>query len=148
MFKFLKRKKMTKFKNGDKAKFLGCVAGRVSSNNRQVSKGDILTVMSYHCANNVQGYYISRDGCNNLGFVYDYELETCIVLKELIQKRIEELEAESTIEKAKLEYLESVGVEEYDEKEFKAYQVLKIMGIDDINKAKQVAKLFEKSCSC
>jgi len=63
---------------------------------------------------------------------------------EQIQKTILEKEAEIVTLKNQLDFINEIGEENYDDNDFKAYQILKEIGITDIKKAKAIVKILLK----
>lgn len=65
--------------------------------------------------------------------------------KETIKKEIDELKAEIKEKESKLECMEEMGVEEYNEDEVKVYTALKALGSKSslIEKTKTIAKLLK-----
>ena len=83
------------------------------------------------------------------GWVYDYELKSQLStvedLKNQIidnEEEISELNIKNDLLKTKLEFMETQGIENYSDEDFKAYLVLKELGIDDFAKAKNIVKIL------
>jgi len=83
------------------------------------------------------------------GWYYEYELKEVTntiedidsdinILKEEITKKGEEIKALEI----KKEFMITMNIDSFDEEAFKAYQVLKVLGIDDFDKAKQITKIL------
>jgi len=125
----------------------GCqeVIGKITRKNPVVNSSYNGAIASYSMQIN------SLDGqpyCYNCT-VYDYELAPSVINMETIEteikeakEKIEELKTRIQDCEDKKKFLTEQGIEEFSDEEFKAYQVLKVMGIDDINKAKQITKIL------
>ena len=81
--------------------------------------------------------------------VYSHELTPNVINLETLNEEIEEAKKEiaKLTEKIKdcedkKKFLTEQKIEEFSDEDFKAYQVLKVMGIDDIEKAKQITKIL------
>lgn len=81
--------------------------------------------------------------------VFGYELALNVINIETLNKEITETKEEivKLTEKIKdcedkKKFLTEQKIEEFSDEDFKAYQVLKVMGIDDIEKAKQITKIL------
>jgi hypothetical protein len=92
-----------------------------------------------------------RDGkdYNGDGWVYEYELKAQLSTSEDLKNQIIENEEEisdlnikNNLLKTKLEFMETQGIENYSDEDFKAYLVLKELGIDDFAKAKNIVKIL------
>lgn len=131
--------------------------GKNSSHNNNYIKGRTtiveVTGQSSNAVYNIR--VISMDGVprceTSSGWVYDYELESISTNAESIAESIEYLEKEKeeidsniSILKTKLEFLTTQNIKDFNEEEFKAYLVLKELGIDDFAKAKNIVKILGK----
>jgi hypothetical protein len=83
------------------------------------------------------------------GWVYEYELKALLSTSEDLKNQIIENEEEisdlnikNNLLKTKLEFMETQGIENYSDEDFKAYLVLKELGIDDFAKAKNIVKIL------
>lgn len=134
--------KQGKFKNGDKVvmKEIGC-CGKASSCNNTPKGTKLVITTPYHSA--VDSYNISLPNGVGTGWVYDYEIELDITTKEQLTKELREICLQLEDTRAKLEFLNAQGLDEFDSEEFKAYQVLKVLGIDDVKKAKEIVRLLK-----
>lgn len=81
--------------------------------------------------------------------VFGYELVPNVINLETLNEEITETKEEiaKLTEKIKdcedkKKFLTEQKIEEFSDEDFKAYQVLKVMGIDDIEKAKQITKIL------
>jgi hypothetical protein len=86
---------------------------------------------------------------SNNGWVYDHELQPIEIDVNYISERISEIAAdiskkqdEVDVLQLKLEFINKFGLKTFKEDEFKAYQVLKELGIDDIEKAKKIVSIL------
>lgn len=138
---------MSKFKVGDKVKLRFAPSGKPSSSNSNISKcGQYIVGSQYNTGNGHKAYNITHDaGGGDAGWVYEHEIvgsET----KEEITKQIDELQSEIECLKSKLEWMDEVGVDEYDEDEFKVYETLKTLQDNDLDiksKTKLIASLIK-----
>ncbi len=137
---------MSKFKVGDKVKLKYAPSGKPSSSNSNISMGGQYIVGSqYNTSNGYESYNITHAAGGDAGWVYVHEIvgsET----KEDITKQIDELQSEIECLKSKLEWMNEVGVAEYDEDEFKVYETLKTLQNDDLDikaKTKLIASLIK-----
>lgn len=95
------------------------------------------------------GYYVG----NQYNF-YEYELEVGPYNKEAIQKQIDsvnekksELDKEITDLNAKMEWMDAVGVDEFDEDEYKVYKTLSLLednNVGKVEKMREIAKLIKQ----
>jgi hypothetical protein len=138
--------KTYKYKIGDKVKLKKTPKCKVPSNNNYIGVKGYFTIQSYQEPSGsivTPGYYINNGGAS-CGFVYEYEIgeET----KEDILKQLESLQSDIDCLKSKLEWMDEVGVYEYDEDEFKVYGTLKTLQDDDLSlkdKTKLIASLIK-----
>ena len=138
------KKNMTKFKTGDKCVFLGAQVGKAFSN-INLAKGTKVTILgpyNYSGQCGSEGYNLQANGIN-AGFAYAYELGYDIIKIEDLEKEITDAKSELEIMESKLEFIKQFGLKSFDEEEFKAYKVLKVMGFDDIEKAKEIVKILK-----
>ena len=157
--KFKKKKMNTyKYKIGDKVKLKETPKCKLSSGNGYLNKGGYFTIQSYHNQRGIHagggttfisekgtlGYYVNNEYGTSCGYVYEYEIgeET----KEEILEQLESLQSDIDCLKSKLEWMDEVGVCEYDEDEFKVYGTLKTLQDDDLSlkdKTKLIASLIK-----
>jgi len=96
----------------------------------------------------------ARAGCVELpcgSWYYDYELKSLTSNVESIDLEIKELKESISVAEAEIKELEErkqfmseMKVDNFDDEQYKAYQVLKVLGIDDFEKAKQITKILSK----
>ena len=113
---------------------------------------------SISCDNRYSVAEISKDGCcstNTGGWVYDYELAPLVYSIDEIKEQIVNLKSniadkytEVNLLEDKLAFMTEHGVENFNEEEFKAYQVLKELGIDDFEKAKRITQILSNKIGC
>lgn len=122
---------MQKFKIGDKVKVIG------NTNHHGSSIGDVLTIKK-------------SDGITytvkETGWAYKpQDLELCILTKHELEEKIHKLNTLVETLKAKIAYLEEVGLDQFDDSEYKVYKALKTLETSDslINKAKVIAELIK-----
>lgn len=134
---------MKTFKKGDKCKYIGTVVGKSASGLGLAAN----TEVTIYCkvAGYTNKYYVITPSGSSSSWVYDYELQLSVVTEEEILSNIAKLEEEIKLEKTKLEYLKLSGSKAFDEREFKIFSAMKILGIDSLEKAREIAKIFE-SC--
>lgn len=111
------------------------IVGTLSGHNMPL--GSQLTVRAYN------GQFVQMNE-THLNF-YEADLKELAVTKEVVQRRMEIARDEADILAMKLAYLDETGLDRIDEKEFKSYQVLKLVGDGDLSlaeKAVQIAKLL------
>lgn len=155
----LKRKKM-KIEVGKTYKVVTTPNGKQSSHGLGASQGQCLDVVvkvtkEHKCGGGGQTQYtcsvITYNGQSYQGQYnyYEYELKPNAINLETIEEDIKgakdkmvELETEIKDLEEKKQFLITQKIEEFSDEDFKAYQVLKVMGIDDINKAKQITKIL------
>ena len=155
----LKRKKM-KIEVGKTYKVVTTPKGKQSSSGLGVSQGQCLDVVvkvtKEHkgCGGGQTQYTCSVITYNGQSYqaqynYYEYELKPNVINLETIEEDIKgakdkmvELETEIKDLEEKKQFLITQKIEEFSDEDFKAYQVLKVMGIDDINKAKQITKIL------
>lgn len=138
---------MSKFKVGDKVRLKHAPSGKPLSTNSNISRGGQYIVGSqYNTSNGYEAYNITHaSGGLDAGWIYVHEIvgsET----KEEITKQIDELQSEIDCLKSKLEWMNEVGVDEYDEDEFKVYETLKTLQDNDLDikdKTKLIASLIK-----
>jgi hypothetical protein len=143
---FKKKKSMGEIKKGDKVKLRFAPSGKPTSNNTNINSGGTYVIGNQHDTGNIyKAYYITHVAGANAGWVYEYEIvgpET----KEDIAKQIDELQSEIDCLKSKLGWMNDVGVDEYDEDEFKVYETLKTLQDNDLDlkaKTKLIASLIK-----
>jgi hypothetical protein len=137
--------KKDKFKVGDECKFLGCrIPNKPSSSYSGCKVGDIVTITEKRNSDcgSPDSYFVS-DGTHDSGWVYIHEIELLVETIENIQLSIEEKEKELESLKLKLEFINKYGLKCYNAEEFKAYEILKVLGIDDIEKAKKIVEILK-----
>lgn len=131
------RTKNPKLKSGMKVK----VIANTANHNQPI--GSIVTLTGVNLNN-----YGDCNARNSAGQIYTFYTTDFVVLamtKEEILKAIEELKIEIKTEETKLQFLKETGQEEYDEDEFQAYQVLKLVAskkTTQLEKAKQIVKIL------
>lgn len=117
--------------------------------------GDVFTVkiLSEKNCNQYNIASITKNGKpyteSKNGWVYDHELRPIEISLEFINQCINEISAEISkkqtevdILKLKVEFINNFSLKSFREDEFKAYQVLKELGIDDIEKAKKIVSIL------
>ena len=137
---------MSEIKKGDKVKLRFAPKGKPTSSNSNISMGGQYIVGDpYNASNSYKAYYITWVTGGAAGWVYEHEIagpET----KEDIAKQIDKLQSEIDCLKSKLEWMNDVGVDEYDEDEFKVYETLKTLQDNDLDlkaKTKLIASLIK-----
>jgi hypothetical protein len=115
--------------------------------------GTVLYIVNKNNTCGCTGYNVSYDknALSAVGYVYEIELRAFAATIADMVKVITELEKD-IIEKQKeiedyklrIKFIETCGLETFDEEEFKAYEVLKIIGVDDIEKARSVIKILNR----
>jgi hypothetical protein len=142
-----KKKSMDKFKVGDKVKLRPAPKGKPSSSNSNINLGGTYVIGGQHDTGNIyKGYYITNVAGANAGWVYEHEITSFEETKEDITKQIEELQSEIDCLKSKLNWMNEVGVDIYDEDEFKVYETLKTLQNDSLDiksKTKLIASLIK-----
>lgn len=137
---------MSKFKVGDKVKLRFAPSGKPSSSNSNISKcGQYIVGSQYYTSNGHKAYNINYVAGGDAGWVYVHEIAGSET-KEDITKQIDELQSEIECLKSKLEWMNDVGVDAYDEDEFKVYETLKTLQNDDLDikdKTKLIASLIK-----
>jgi hypothetical protein len=66
---------------------------------------------------------------------------------ESIQQEILKKEAEIANLNTQLDFIKEVGEDNYNDDDFKAYQILKEIGITDIHKAKAIVRILQQKIS-
>ena len=137
---------MNKFKVGDKVKLRFGPSGKGTSSNSNINLGGYYYIQGdYNTGNGYKAYNITHVAGGSAGWVYEHEIvgsET----KEEITKQIEELQSEIECLKSKLDWMNEVGVDEYDDDEFKVYETLKTLQNDSLDiksKTKLIASLIK-----
>lgn len=131
------RAKNPKLKVGMKVKVIANTA------NHCQPIGSIITLTNVNLNN-----YGDCNGRNSAGQIYTFyttDIVPLVMTKEEIVKEIEKLKSAIKIEEAKLQFLRETKQEEYDDEEFQAYQVLKLVAskkTTQLEKAKQIVKIL------
>jgi len=142
---------MSKFKTGDKVRLQPTPKGKPSSGNSYLNTHNGTTFViqkPYITPDGNSGYYImfEFESGGGVGWVYEYEIKNSEETKEDIIKEIEELQSQVDCLKSKLDWMEEVGVDKYDEDEFKVYETLKTLQNEDLDikgKTKLIASLIK-----
>ena len=138
----LKFKKM-KFKRGDECVLIKDTCRGGSNFGKPI--GTIVYIISEYknCGKNGYNVSLTPDSCGHAGYVYEDEIRLNVIKLEDLKKEVLEKELEIKSLKSKIEYLETYGIDTFDQEEFQAYQVLKVIGIDDIKKAREIVKILK-----
>ena len=147
----LKTKKMEKIIIGKEYWVIQTPAGKPTSNGQGTRPGDakVKVKILNKGGGGANSYQASppTGGCGS--WYYDYELKSTISDVESIDSEITELkktilDSENEIKEleGKKQFMSDMKVDSFDEESFKAYQVLKVLGIDDFEKAKQITKIL------
>ncbi len=132
---------MGKFKKGQKCKIAKTTVG---GSNYVGSVGSLVTIISDpYLYSGKTAYQVSQPYSTSNGFLFEDELESLSLTKKELNLQIEKLQTEIEEVKNKLSFLEKTGLDEFDDDEFKAFEILKVIGIDDIQKARQIVKLLK-----
>lgn len=131
-FKKKKLKKMDyKFKSGDEVVVTLCTS---------LPNGSNLPMPYSHN----KAYWVSSvKGATHIGYIYEFEISSCLMKKDEIEAEITRKEEEIKDLKEKLDFINSSGGDTFNEDEYKAQQVLKLMGFDDIKKAKELIRILK-----
>ena len=145
---FKKNKSMSKFKVGDKVRLQPTPKGKLSSNNGYLNtyNGTTFVIQKPYNGGSGNGYHILFESGSSAGWVYDYEIVGYEQTKEEIIKEIEELQSQVDCLNSKLDWMNEVGVDKYDEDEFKVYETLKTLQNEDLDikgKTKLIASLIK-----
>ena len=139
---------MSKFKTGDKVRLQPTPKGKPSSGNSYLNthNGTTFVIVNPYNSGSGNGYHILFESGGGAGWVYEYEIKNSEEIKEDIIKEIEELQSQVDCLKSKLDWMNEVGVDKYDEDEFKVYETLKTLQNDDLDikgKTKLIASLIK-----
>lgn len=138
--------KENKMRIGEKVKLKRAIGSKPSSSNTNIGRSNYFIVKSpYQCGSDYKAFLIEDIHGNNAGWVYEHEIS--IESKESILGSIHELEREITTLKEKLEWMETMSVDEFDEDEFKVYKTLKTLEDDNLSmmeKTKLIASLVKQ----
>jgi hypothetical protein len=138
---------------GKRVKFVGPKEGCHGSGlNAKIGKEFIVKTRQNNGCGGGEMFHLSDPETGaNYGWCYEYELapvkmnvaelEEQIAVKE---KEITEANAEIVAIQAKVDFIKSHNLEEYDEEEYKAYAVLETLGMGDIEKARAIIKILNK----
>jgi len=138
---------MGKYRIGQKVKLKHAPSGKPSSGNGNISLGGYYYIQSDYITGCEKGYNITNSSNMGAGWVFEHEIvgsET----KEEITNQIEELQSEIDCLKSKLNWMNEVGVDEYDDDEFKVYETLKTLQNDSLDiksKTKLIASLIKQN---
>jgi hypothetical protein len=96
-------------------------------------------------------YYVRKTRSSSAtGFLYATEFEVvCDTVEELkselrrLDASIDDLKERKIVIQVKIDFMIKHKIEKYDEMEHRAFEVLKILEIDDIAKARKIAKIFQ-----
>jgi len=121
--------------------------------------GKTATVIANTAGHNVPlGSSVKIDSCPNANLysglwgTYRYNFYPCDlriepITKEELENRLKELSQESKICHDKLDFLNEIGSDEYNETEFKVYQVLRELDnktMSKFDKTKVIAKIIDR----
>ena len=107
-----------RFKSGDKVEVIG------NSNSNNTAIGTRLTI---RIASGNNAFMVNENAYCYL----TVDLKRVILNKEGITKEIFELESHLTTLHEKLSWMNQVGVEEFDELQFKVYRAIQILKVED-----------------
>lgn len=132
---------------GKEVKLIKCApSGKPTSGNSYIGTDNKFVITSSSASGAFKTYNISLLGsCVTAGWVYEYEIQGAINVSS-INEEIKELEEKISCLKAKVEWMNEVGAEEYDEDEFKVYETLKTLQNDELSlkdKTKLIASLIK-----
>lgn len=146
-----RKNSMSEFKKGDRIKLklvdnYGKLPKSGNGNiNNKYSCSEYVIICPHTGTNgNYKAYMIEDQGGTNAGWVYEHEISS--YKKEHIVKEIVELQSRIDCLTSKLEWMVDMGVDEYDEDEFKVYETLKTLEngeLDIKDKTKLIASLIK-----
>lgn len=102
---------------------------------------------------------LTKDGIcfteSTSGWAYDYELVPLVygiddIKNQIVNLKTDISEKECVVKQLedKLAFMTEHGVDNFNDEEFKAYQVLKELGIDDFEKAKRITQILSNKIGC
>lgn len=131
---------------GKEVKLVKCSpSGKPTSGNGYVGTDNKFVITNSAASGAFKTYNISLLSGVTAGWVYEHEIQGAINASSL-NEEIKELEEKISCLKAKLEWMNELGVEEYDEDEFKVYETLKTLQNDELSlkdKTKLIASLIK-----
>lgn len=111
-----------------------------SSGNGNVKIGEYYYIFSFNGVSQV--YLSSIKNGTSLSYVYLNDLEPAPVTTKEINEEIDMLEAKLVSLRDKIEWLKENDEKEFDEEVFKAWQVMKRLGVNDIGAAKDIVAIL------
>jgi hypothetical protein len=134
---------------GKTVAFLGMQPGKAASNIGLVA-GTMVTITGVRGSNStgITTYNVSVNG-QNYGFCYEYELHLAPeTVEELTLKiteckeRIKETEEEIADLESKIDFMKEQGLEVLDAEGYKAFKVLKVLGLGSYAQAMEIVKIL------
>jgi hypothetical protein len=104
--------------------------------------GAVYTIRQQYMNGAIPGYYLTENGA----WVNETDIRPCPATRDEINKDMADLNAQVEALQAKIDFMDELNTDEYNEEEFKAFQVLKIVeGKKSMSlsaKAKAIAAIF------
>lgn len=130
-----KRMKKDVFKVGDKIQVVKDTC------NHRYPVGAVLTVLTVQAGCGVTTYRVEEGQCS----VTSLDIKSAIITSDDFRAEIARLEKEIKVVKDKIDFLEEIGSDIYNEKEFAVFQCLKTLENSSLSlaeKAKKIANQF------
>jgi len=144
---------MREFKAGDEVKLKFGPAHKPSSNNNLLGhRGNKYRIKGHYRGSDSTGdksyTLVHSISGNGAGWVYEYEIVGCEESKEEIINEIETLQSQIDCLNSKLDWMEEVDTDVYNEEEFKVYETLRTLENGELGlkeKTKLIASLINGS---